>query len=1020
MMRLSASILAILIPAGSVMSPGTAVAWDNVFAHPKLAESALIRADVDGSIKDYLDILSLSEGRDTLLALQFGFDPEIDADLGPHGDQGSRLRDTLIPDEPDPTGEFPSEIEVDLNPAPPCPKDADFASCFAARARAPVLRWIMLGTYAEDNPNPRARHHFHDPEREHSPPAGNHGLDNTSGLLFAPERTLTEIATFALERRDRRSESFWGLVGALLPFHVPGTDPDPFNFALRGRSAVDRAFNTSRGDPPSERIPPNLFALPDAERYLYRGLTAANPDEREHYLALHFLALGHVLHFLQDMGSVGHVRNDFILEHAVMSKIEGVEIESAATLEGFEVGGKLLDLAESNGGQSRPRTFLLEHPAETFELADYQSSIGLPGPEAFEDRRLVEYFDEGAFDDPSGSGLAEFVNRHFFSNASVSDVYSRPLVPDCNDPADRRGSGDDAVWIADLPERDLTTEGRAGDGVDRFISSPLVPHLARCRAHCQIGGLADYSVPDILCGHVGGDSVVRDYIEVLWPFVLRYTSEFLDAYLAPRIAAIPAGGGGFRLLNRTSEPFEVPSEGVDIVYETADPTIEGRRVRVPTSCTPDAGGELVAEGAASSQEPGEPGPFTCAMPTELPAPPLDPGSFWVVARGALGSRGAVADRDVYEDGGAEFVTAFDRQQTSIALERRRNGNDDTQAVLDVLVAPLDPEDPAPAAASKPTRLSELLTEDPEIDFARPDVEPNGTRIVFKSDLGVSQRYLEDPSGNVIPDGVDFHVYLLDLARGPASLTRLTDDPRVMDTRLDPVWAKHGGVLFYWENLSGEDDGEPTLFRYDPDNGEKTMISYEAPEGCNERAAAVEAALDAHSLAMPFFCSHRDPDTDELVGASFDLFLMTVTSGHAVASSRIDMETGGLVSCEGACPPTTGFTDEGLADFSPDGTELAFTSMGEMGEGDARLFAVDLQSGPVRPVVGTYCVGGPTWSGDGTSIAFPAKPSCQNSESPGFQEIYQVSSLGGAVRKRRGVDPGFRVRSASWFQPLVLR
>ena len=140
-----------------------------------------------------------------------------------------------------------------------------------------VLDLLKAGADLEDIPLPRARHHFHDPTR-------NGGLDNkTEHPARAPAINWV-------------SERIWGL-----------------SFDLTGSSALERAMGTEGSQWETEYE--NYFAWPDARNYFYEALTNESEDVREHYLALTFLALGHVLHLLEDMGVPPHARNDFVEAH---------------------------------------------------------------------------------------------------------------------------------------------------------------------------------------------------------------------------------------------------------------------------------------------------------------------------------------------------------------------------------------------------------------------------------------------------------------------------------------------------------------------------------------------------------------------------------------------------------------------------------------------------------------------------------------------------------------------------------
>ncbi len=271
---------------------------------------------------------ALQHGTAPRLALQIALTPDLDPELattrvgeGAYGEGRfeGRLNRSLSAVDVDEVGKItafpfaPAEtyFEVPGN----CRSASDFEACYRDLPRVDIRQLLRIGTYAEDNPNPRSKHHFHDPEREHGPPSGNHGLDNKRWYLLGVDAVLADAGSVA--RGGSLARFFVSLVLSPVRGVVNALDLDIGNFDLDGRSAVDRALDTERGGSrPSERYPENRFALPDAERYLHRALVSGRKDEREHFLALHFLAVGHVVHLLQDMGSVAHVRNDFRAEGA--------------------------------------------------------------------------------------------------------------------------------------------------------------------------------------------------------------------------------------------------------------------------------------------------------------------------------------------------------------------------------------------------------------------------------------------------------------------------------------------------------------------------------------------------------------------------------------------------------------------------------------------------------------------------------------------------------------------------------
>ena len=283
--------IALLLAIAS--TPTVASAFGTKRAHEVLALRAIVEAGRNGSTERYLrQALDLPLGSQEPLALQFGLDPRVDEDLITDftNMRGiiTRLNRSRSLDDEDDVG----PVEYPFAPGDSlaffdqsCRNAPDFDTCFAALERASVARLIAIGTYAEDNPNPRSRHHFHDPERAHGP-SDNYGLDDSN---LVPGRIVDDVfADFVAA--GYRGGSWLRAIASF--FGISSIE----NFGLRGRSAVDRVLNTTRGGGlASDEFPENLFALPDAERYLYRALTYPAKDERENYLALHFIALGHVL-----------------------------------------------------------------------------------------------------------------------------------------------------------------------------------------------------------------------------------------------------------------------------------------------------------------------------------------------------------------------------------------------------------------------------------------------------------------------------------------------------------------------------------------------------------------------------------------------------------------------------------------------------------------------------------------------------------------------------------------------------
>lgn len=403
--------------------PGAASAFGTKVTHEELARLSIMRADVGDPIDRYLRWeVGLELGLQERLAVQPALDQRIEADLVVSDRSDTSWLDTRLNRSLSRRDEDENGVRVEFPPAPGdvwvpfepgCRDAADFDLCFAALPRAEVQQLIRIGTYAEDNPNPRARHHFHDPERSHGP-FDNHGLDDSDRLPSALDSVLAEVATAWL-----RGGSWLRAIASIFGFS------DQSNFKLRGRSALDRALNLARGGvrPASEEHPDNHFGLPDAERYLYRSLTSPEKDECENYLALHFVAVGHVLHLLQDMGSVAHTRNDFVVDHVLVDELlGGTSLETAGDRR--NTFNSVIAASGTSLAANAPHAFLTQNGSGTAPLLFFDEARPLLDPTGFD---VADFWDRGSLDDaddenPARAGLAERVHNRFFSAGTISNL----------------------------------------------------------------------------------------------------------------------------------------------------------------------------------------------------------------------------------------------------------------------------------------------------------------------------------------------------------------------------------------------------------------------------------------------------------------------------------------------------------------------------------------------------------------------------------------------------------------------
>jgi len=145
-----------------------------------------------------------------------------------------------------------------------------------------IRDWLVEGSSLEDVPNPRARHHFHDPIRDD-------GLNNMNGP---------------------------GWLMDLLYFGSGYTYPAYSEFTAAGISALDTARGTHFWTEPSP-VYRNWCDWPRARELFDFALASPSKDDRRKNLGSMFITLGHICHLLEDMGVPAHTRNDFIWGHLV-------------------------------------------------------------------------------------------------------------------------------------------------------------------------------------------------------------------------------------------------------------------------------------------------------------------------------------------------------------------------------------------------------------------------------------------------------------------------------------------------------------------------------------------------------------------------------------------------------------------------------------------------------------------------------------------------------------------------------
>ncbi len=1028
--------------------PQSALAWGNLEAHPELTKSAVLR---DERIAQHLrDVYGLAQGLDAELAVQVGFDDSTDLDiLGGGPDSQSRFAQSWN------SGIFqdavetpPFDTQILLNAACRAP------SCLDDLARRSVLTLLRSGSFGEDNPNIRASHHFHDPVKHHdepevtvpgqSVPPGNKGLDNTQEYVTGELKALA--ASFA---------TLW----------LRGGGGD---FRFFGRSALDRALNEPIGNPASSAAPENFFALTDAEHYLFESAMASLAGEREHYLALHFLAVGSVLHLLQDMSSVAHTRNDFLADHLYPELVPF----SGLTLEGAGEQSALLGFVGQFGKSETD--VLAASPAIALANLDPTRFTGLYAS------RLPFFDPSGAafadfWDSPSRLGLAEFTNAHFFSRATVDDRYvagnpsatsetgyPSPRVAGCQLGAEA-GTGSARTFVTLLPRRDLDTGRFLGPESEiPFLSSETVPHLAKCGWHAA-------AAPSVI-----DDSVMRDYLEMLLPLAVDYSAKFLERYFAPRIAVRAVGEREFRIENVSDLPIRIRASELRAAYDDDD----GNRWSIELDC---------GSGASEIEiEPSETSEATCTLPTSLPSanePPAVSADFWVVARGAHGTRGS-ADPSEFETRGFVTLVAHIQPQLLVhgAITNEAFTDDDPRYPIDIFAIPLDlgrevAENDVPPTRTNLTAALRASIGSASLDLTSPNGEPGGVRIALRSDKDATEA-----DGFFLDVAAPQKAYLFDPTAPPSSPDALTLIPESQihlpngRPHLAPLFSGDGAAIFYYEDTSfasqAERSSKDALLRYriadeqhtrftdrialaasDPDEtpddrdlGDRRDVC----EGLENVSARLESVIAGQVSCHPEvvqalpngqkFWSATGPFRREIRIATVEPAVDEPGKLEARYTDRIDVVAGAAIQCGGSpnqCwqrggEPSGGAVahDDGVA-WSPDGTRIAFlrTPTSNPLEFEQEIWVADLVTREVRRVMTDEHgdPGVPQWSPDGDWLVFGMSVGAQAvvtpngliTESEGDIDVYAIRADAASPQPPQRLTRGLEPFSIGIYAPLTL-
>ncbi len=718
---------------------------------------------------------------------------------------------------------------------------------------------------------------------------------------------------------------------------------------------------------------------------------------------------------MQDMSQPAHVRNDSREGHVIEKKwpvFLGNIFTSVGQVEVVAEGRAIEELIgstlhESSGEEllaSRPRKFLEDTLATGASSPSMTSSLNaalarteerLPAldttgfdPADFFDRERgaeKQYIPGSAFmpnHDASAEslGIAEFVNGEFFSDGTLgSSAYEGPEVD--------RAAG----CVNYLPLRDLEGDFVNGwDGQPRFsayVSSPGIPHLARCTFHWG----AIVTQPELRLLRPD-ESVLRDYYELLFPLAIQYQSKFLATYFRPRMEVVPMGNNQFRLVNFSEHDFTFQVGALELIYEI-DPGVvteqTGDRGSIPyatdgsgLSCRDSLGGQMMwpewmntlgAAPAGATQGPES--SFVCEMPSALPqrAPKPAAGSrLWVVARGSLGDRGyplspSSFDQDPDSDTRHNFVTMFARAPLPKILFGSGSVTDveslDAEKKADIWSVEVDLQrieqavdyvEPESQNITGPIRD---LLDVQEVDFFSPALRPGTTMLAMRTD------HPFEPAGQ--GENGAAGIALIDLSVSPIeNATRLNQSGIISGSTLTfkdggPMtasWSQDGEALFFLGSESGGNSGYlsrvlglnmdmsyshlsravssyPTgSFLVDQHSENGGLV-----EGCSAtKGAEMVSALTADEVIVASQCYKRskDPVSDLWVTHEGDEFVRQIlfnedANGDLAGSpiAYFDTVSESIQDCAPVGICFSGHVDGGARSrhprISPDGSKVAF-------------------------------------------------------------------------------------------------
>lgn len=572
----------------------------------------------------------------------------------------------------------------------------------------PISKWLWRGSKLEDHPMCRASNHFHNPLLEWDQSQ----LNDSSG--FTGWAIHTWCVSHGWLDQDRKSALTWA-TGLLSP------DAQP----------IPRVNQQMGWD--------------NARTYFYAALTSTANIDREENFAKTFLAVGQVMHLLQDMAVPAHVRNDFLNSHVY------------------------------NGGANPYELYVKLNQNLVSGLTDAQiitPAFTYPRPTDFWDAKLMP----GVVTNVSlqdKAGLAEYTNANFVSEGTLisdsSNTFPYPALSSVQ------------TTTVDIP--------------DPFVNGWTIPRTYYKKINDWDTGylLAGTGFLDVYQASPLGEAVPpippldkyvhNDYANHLLPRAVGYSAGLLNYFFRGELGVtfIP---GGLKIKNQSAETM---SNYVDAATGTIG--------TISVYYDNNTSGERKSVADYNLSSPLDPGQeVLISFPT--PTDNATPNRYIIVFRGKLGNEeGAVVGlvhtpkpiyytsarngtEKIYKMGGdgSNPTVIYDNQDPNIYV-RKPTPSPDGKTLAFVMYGSLSDQIGSIYLLNLTTGQTTRLTSGDSISWS-----PDGSKIVFQRE-----------TGSCLPSFSDYEIFTINVAS--QTETQLTNVPGCSGST-QPAYSPNGSRIAY--------------------------------------------------------------------------------------------------------------------------------------------------------------------------------------------------------------------------------